>query len=151
MPGKPGCRARPRPGLSPGATTSRCPYSRNGHRKLVAAAGHLVARRALAEVREHLRLRLHVRYLVVPAHERLHRVQGAEPQQGHELHVLVSLAPDRVDGAESGNAPRFDAGDDRAPARWLIGISVVLSGPASPLAARLSIDRKSTRLNSSHR
>src|SRR5437763_409553 len=99
MSGNPGCRARPRPRLSTGATTSWCAYSRKGHRKLVAAAGHLVARRALAEVRERLRLRRHVRYLVVPAHERLHRARGAGPRQGHELRVLASLAPDRVDGA----------------------------------------------------
>lgn len=93
-------------------------------------------RRALVEAGEHrLCLRWHVRHLVVIAHERLHRVQGVEPHQGHELHVVVSLAPDQVDGAERGNALRLDSGDDLATDDALVSICIVLRGPAPPQAA----------------
>ena len=71
-----------------------------------------------------------VRHLVIFAHERLHRVQGVEPHQGHELHIVISLAPDQVHGAEPGNAPRLNARDYLTPHDALIGLSVVPGGPA---------------------
>ena len=80
-------------------------------------------------------LRGNVRHLVVLAHERPHRVQAVEPHQGHELHVLVPLTPDQVDGAEPRNAPRLDAGDHLTPDDALMGVSVIPGGPASPQAA----------------
>ena len=68
--------------------------------------------RAPIEAREYcLCPRWHVGGLVVRAHECLHWVDGVEPHQGHELNIVVSLAPDQVDGAEPRNAPRLDAGD----------------------------------------
>jgi hypothetical protein len=72
---------------------------------------------------------------VVLTHERLHRVEGFEPHQGHELNVVFSLAPDQVDEAEPGNAPRLDARDHFPPHDALIRLSVVLGRPASPHTA----------------
>src|SRR5580704_11171409 len=103
---------------------------------LVAAVEDLVMRRAPVEVREHgLRVRRHVGHVVVLARERLDRVEGVEPHQGHELHIVVPLAPDQVDGPESRNAARLDSGDDLAPHDGLVGVGVVWSGPASPQTA----------------
>src|SRR6266571_8686172 len=128
----PSCPADDASDLSMRDGTPRGPESSPG---LVATVEHLVVRRALVEVREHcLRFRGHVRHLVVLAHERLHRIQGVEPHQSHELHVLVPLTPEQDDGAEPRNAPRLDARDHLAPHDALIGVSVVPSGPASPEA-----------------
>src|SRR5216683_4495818 len=104
--------------------------------RLFAAVEYLVVRRAPVEVGEHrLCLRRHVCSFVVLAHEPLHAVEGVEPHEGHELNVVVSLAPDQVDGAEPWNAPRFDVRDHFAPHDALVCVSVVLRRPASPQTA----------------
>src|SRR6516165_11213265 len=103
---------------------------------LVTAVEDLVVRCALVEVRERrLGLCGYVRRLVVVSHEGLDRVQAVEPHQGHELHVALALAADQVDGAEPGNPPRLDIGDDLLTHDALVGVSVLVGGPASPQAA----------------
>src|SRR5215470_15031395 len=73
-----------------------------------------------------------MRLLVVLAHEALQAVESVEPHQRHELDIVISLAADQVDGAEPGNAARFDTWNDLATHDALVGLRVVLGRPASP-------------------
>src|SRR5262249_31048394 len=107
-----------------------------GHQALVATVKDLVVRGAFVEVREHRpRLCGYVRRLVVVSDEGLDGLQAVEPHQGHELHVVLTLAAGQVDGAEPRNAPRLDTGDDLFTHDALVGVSVLVGGPASPQAA----------------
>ena len=53
----------------------------------------------------------------------------------NELRVVVALASDQIDGAETRDAPGLDAGDDLLTHDALVGVSVLVGGPASPQAA----------------